>query len=91
MTCPIVLMTITGIATALKILFHSADCGAELPHSGVEVEGLELERNEVIALINLLERFSSSINYYHEMSSALQGSRGSASHRPALTMSEPVA
>jgi ERO1-like protein alpha len=78
-----------GLATALKILFHSADCGAELPTSGVEVEGLELERNEVIALINLLERFSSSIGYYHEMSQALL-SQGSVSHRPALSMSEPV-
>ena len=55
------------------------------------MEGLELERNEVIALINLLERFSSSIGYYHTMSLALAKNPGSISHRPALSMSEAVA
>ncbi len=33
---------------------------------------LELERNEVIALVNLLDRFSSSISYYQSMSLALE-------------------
>jgi hypothetical protein len=49
---------------------------------------LELERNEVIALMNLLERFSASINYYHLMSQALQNKQPLS--RPALRMSEPV-
>ncbi len=29
--------------------------------------GLVLERNEVIALINLLERFATSLHYYRSM------------------------
>ncbi len=51
------------MATALKVLFSSSDCSGALPTSPV-MSTLALERNEVIALVNLLERFSASIEYY---------------------------
>jgi hypothetical protein len=71
-----------GIATALKILFASNDCGpagaATLPPSQQQPQqhppppdDLTLERNEAIALINLLARFSNSLHKYREMSAAL--------------------
>ncbi|KAG1676511.1 hypothetical protein FOA52_000054 [Chlamydomonas sp. UWO 241] len=47
-----------GIATALKVLHSSQDA-------------LHLERNEVIALINTLERLASSIAYYRDLSTQL--------------------
>lgn len=84
----------SGIATALKILFSSADCdgklsdGTSASQRGGEGLGLELERNEVIALINLLERFSASITYYHSMSRALQSRQPSS--KPVFGMSEAV-
>ncbi len=52
-----------GVATALKVLFSSSDCNNALPTSPA-LSTLALERNEVIALVNLLERFSASIEYY---------------------------
>ena len=83
----------TGIATALKILFSSEDCAdrgsGQSLQPDAELEGLELERNEVIALINLLERFSAAINYYNQMSQALQSQQPQI--RPVLRMSEEVA
>ena len=60
-----------GLATALKILFSSPGCGSNIE----EVPQLHLERNEVIALVNLLERFSASLVYYREMSNQLQSSQ----------------
>ena len=47
-----------GLATSLKILFSAEDCGGGgcKPHPP-----LQLERNEVIALVNLLERLSNSV------------------------------
>ena len=85
----------SGIATALKILFSSADCngklsdGSEASQLGWDgLPGLELERNEVIALINLLERFSASITYYHSMSRALQSRQ--PGNKPVFGMSEAV-
>lgn len=96
-----------GIATALKVLFSDADCGAAPPASlasnGLPMvdasssqEGaseapspaaaaaaapapsapLHLERNEVIALVNLLSRFSNSLNIYHTLSRQLQAQQG---------------
>ena len=47
----------TGIATSLKVLFSADDCSGN-PANGPQ---LVLERNEVIALLNLLERLSNSI------------------------------
>ncbi|KAK9810482.1 hypothetical protein WJX72_011392 [[Myrmecia] bisecta] len=53
-----------GIATSLKVLFSSDDCTG-LPTNEPR---LTLERNEVIALINLLERLSQSIEVVRKMS-----------------------
>ena len=50
------LVSRAGIATSLKVLFSADDCSGAL--SG---QPLQLERNEVIAMLNLLERLSASI------------------------------
>ncbi|POO03235.1 Endoplasmic reticulum oxidoreductin [Trema orientale] len=52
-------LQVLGLGTALKILF-SVD-GDKIP-----VQPLQLQRNEVIALLNLLNRLSESIKYVHE-------------------------
>lgn len=62
--------TCAGIATSLKILFSSDDCTGA-PASSSQ---LYLERNEVIALVNLLERLSQSIEVVRVMSTELLGS-----------------
>ncbi|XP_050234205.1 endoplasmic reticulum oxidoreductin-1-like [Mercurialis annua] len=53
-------LQILGIGTALKILF--SDNGRD--NWG---QTLELQRNEVIALMNLLNRLSESVKFVHEM------------------------
>lgn len=75
-----------GISTALKILFSTADCGQQVNHSGLPE--LHLERNEVIALLNLLERYSNSLEYYRVMAGMLQQHVGLFS---VLSGSEAVA
>lgn len=62
-----------GIATSLKILFTSESCSA---HPGPQPP-LELERNEVIALLNLLERLAKSIEIVRKMSAQLSSSHAS--------------
>ena len=52
-----------GVATSLKILFSSETCSGT-PGS----DKLVLERNEVIALINLLERLSASVETVRSLS-----------------------
>ena len=52
-----------GIATSLKILFSTEDCSSPGSNSS-----LQLERNEVIALVNLLERLSKSIEVVRTIS-----------------------
>mgnify|MGYP001810744642 CR=1 FL=1 len=76
-----------GVATALKILFSSRDCGSSETDSGLPP--LELERNEVIALVNLLARFSSSLNTYRRLSGELL--RQEPGLRPAVASAAPVA
>ena len=60
-----------GIATSLKILFTADECVQSAPPT--QQPQLQLERNEVIALMNLLERLSNSIEVVRVMS-AEQGS-----------------
>lgn len=55
-----------GIATSLKILFTSKSC-----QGTGGLQDVILERNEVIALVNLLERLSKSIDIVRDMSSQL--------------------
>eukprot|EP00204_Picochlorum_oklahomense_P000794 CAMPEP_0118798906 /NCGR_PEP_ID=MMETSP1161-20130426/1231_1 /TAXON_ID=249345 /ORGANISM="Picochlorum oklahomensis, Strain CCMP2329" /LENGTH=492 /DNA_ID=CAMNT_0006726475 /DNA_START=88 /DNA_END=1566 /DNA_ORIENTATION=+ len=52
-----------GIATSLKILFSSETCSGS-----PGTNNLILERNEVIALVNLLERLSSSVETVRSLS-----------------------
>ncbi|KAL0328981.1 UNVERIFIED_CONTAM: Endoplasmic reticulum oxidoreductin-2 [Sesamum calycinum] len=53
-------LQILGLGTALKILFSE---------NGQDQSGqrLQLQRNEVIALVNLLNRLSESVKFVHEM------------------------
>jgi ERO1-like protein alpha len=53
-----------GIATSLKILFSEDDCGG-VPSAEPQ---LQLERNEVIALFNLMERLSHSVEAIKRLS-----------------------
>lgn len=69
----------TGVATALKILFSSRDCSGEFPTDTSQLpfgQDLVLERNEVIALVNLLGRFSHSLETYHRLMALLQRQEG---------------
>ncbi|KAI4368079.1 hypothetical protein MLD38_016682 [Melastoma candidum] len=57
-------LQVLGLGTALKILF-SVD-GQEHPD-----HHLQLQRNEVIALMNLLNRLSESVKFVHEMAAEM--------------------
>jgi hypothetical protein len=52
-------LQISGLGTALKILFGG--------------DGLDLQRNEVITLVNLLSRLSESLELVHEMADLVRG------------------
>ncbi|GLC54259.1 hypothetical protein PLESTB_000840700 [Pleodorina starrii] len=78
-----------GVATALKVLFSSSDCSGALPTSPA-LSTLVLERNEVIALVNLLERFSASIEYYRQLSAELQAQEGAELAPLAVATGDPV-
>lgn len=58
-------LQVHGLGTALKILFsvngHNSD------------QSLQFQRNEVIALVNLLNRLSESINFVHEALPKIEG------------------
>ncbi|KAE8700761.1 Endoplasmic reticulum oxidoreductin-1 [Hibiscus syriacus] len=58
-------LQVLGLGTALKILFSVN--GEEHLH-----QRLELQRNEVIALMNLLNRLSESLKFVHEMGVAAE-------------------
>ncbi|KAK6154848.1 hypothetical protein DH2020_009096 [Rehmannia glutinosa] len=58
-------LQILGLGTALKILF--SDNSYELT-----AQRLQLQRNEVIALINLLNRLSESVRLVHEMGPSVE-------------------
>lgn len=79
-----------GIATALKVLFSDSDCDSQLvpPSQQDRLASLHLERNEVIALVNLLARFSSSLETYHTLSAALKQQQGV---QPSVSGPEAVA
>ncbi|GIL71642.1 hypothetical protein Vretifemale_2171 [Volvox reticuliferus] len=78
-----------GVATALKVLFSSSDCSGSLP-TAPSLSTLVLERNEVIALVNLLERFSASIEYYRQLSAELQAQEGAEAAPLPVASCEPV-
>lgn len=63
-------LQLLGIATSLKILFSTEDCAG----GGTgKLPPLVLERNEVIALFNLLERLSASVEIVRSLSLQLAG------------------
>lgn len=68
-------LQLLGIATSLKILFSSDNCSG-----GHHEEGLILERNEVIALINFLERLAKAVDIVRSLS--LQVVNGEAANHP---------
>ncbi|WOL11728.1 endoplasmic reticulum oxidoreductin-1-like [Canna indica] len=57
-------LQVNGLATALKVLF-SVDGESNQNH-------LQLQRNEVIALFNLLNRLSESVKFVHDMRPSLE-------------------
>ena len=59
-------LQLLGIATSLKILFSTEDCSNDVPSNGLPP--LVLERNELIALINYLERLSYSVEVVRSLS-----------------------
>ncbi|CAA3016236.1 Endoplasmic reticulum oxidoreductin 1 [Olea europaea subsp. europaea] len=56
-------LQVLGLGTALKILFSV---------NGQEHSGQTLQRNEVIALINLLHRLSESVKFVHDMGPSVE-------------------
>lgn len=62
-------LQVLGLGTALKILF-SVDGQENL------AQRLQLQRNEVIALMNLLNRLSESIKFVHEMGPSIRRTMG---------------
>ncbi len=76
-----------GIATALKILFNEEDCSAASSVAEQMNKSLRLERNEVIALVNLLERYSKSLQIYTSLSNNMQQEAGV---RPSVSGAQSV-
>lgn len=68
-------LQLLGVATSLKILFSAADCAVGA-RNHPSLPPLVLERNEVIALINLLERLSASVETVRSLSLQLTGEQG---------------
>ena len=80
-----------GIATSLKVLFHDDGCEA----GSDPKPNLILERNEVIALINLFERLSNAIEIVRVMSLQLLDRADHSPHSAvgaieAVTESDPL-
>ncbi|KAK6132564.1 hypothetical protein DH2020_033666 [Rehmannia glutinosa] len=73
-------LQVLGLGTALKILF-SVD-GKNYPN-----ESLQLQRNEVIALVNLLHRLSESVKLVHEIGPSIEQSMEFTSELPMQEIS----
>lgn len=58
-------LQVLGLGTALKILFS-------VDSQNQPQQPLQLQRNEVIALVNLLNRLSESVKFVHEMGPSVQ-------------------
>lgn len=65
-----------GVATALKVLFSAEDCDDTALGPAELLAALRLERNEVIALVNLAHRLAESIETYRSMSAELAAATG---------------
>lgn len=73
-------LQLLGVATSLKVLFSAADCGAG--GGDAALPPLVLERNEVIALVNLLERLAKSVEIVRSLSLQVAGT--AAAHPAGL-------
>jgi len=69
-----------GIATSLKVLFAAEDCGS----ANWQPQQLQLERNEVIAMLNLLERLAASIEVVRDMSLQMEDGNWEQQHPQGL-------
>lgn len=65
-----------GVATSFKILFASNNCFERNLQPAQLLAALKLERNEVIALVNLLSKLSQSIVAYRALSGQLRQTAG---------------
>ncbi|KAK6934787.1 Endoplasmic reticulum oxidoreductin 1 [Dillenia turbinata] len=72
-------LQVLGLGTALKILFSVDGQNKSDQH-------LQLQRNEVIALLNLLNRLSESIKFVHEMGPSVQKTFSGRVSDPAPTI-----
>ncbi|XAR72493.1 hypothetical protein NMG60_11019149 [Bertholletia excelsa] len=75
-------LQVLGLGTALKILF-SVDSKENLAQT------LQLQRNEVIALMNLLNRLSESVKFVHDMGPLIRRTMGQQEREVADTMLLP--
>ncbi|KAM6584010.1 hypothetical protein CsatB_011012 [Cannabis sativa] len=71
-------LQVLGLGTALKILFSIDGHNSPVQHLQ-----LQLQRNEVIALLNLLNRLSESVKYVHEKGPSVEKIFGQVTE-PAL-------
>ena len=65
-----------GVATALKVLFASNSCFEPTLQPSEMLQALRLERNEVIALVNLLAKLAQSVAAYRSLSGDLLSTDG---------------
>ena len=72
-------LQILGIATSLKVLFSEAPLNRNQIEVNERKESLILHRNEMIAMINTLTRFSASLKEIKEMDRLLMLSTTDAS------------
>ncbi|XP_038721428.1 endoplasmic reticulum oxidoreductin-1-like isoform X1 [Tripterygium wilfordii] len=69
-------LQVLGLGTALEILFSD--------NGGLPDQTLQLHRNEVIALTNLLNRLSESIKFVHEKGPTAEGQTSSPTNQISL-------
>lgn len=66
-------LQLLGVATSLKILFSSEDCSGGVDAATKANPPLVLERNEVIALFNLLERLAAAVEVVRSLALEMVG------------------
>lgn len=78
-------LQLLGVATSLKILFSTEDCGGAAGEPG-----LVLERNELIALVNLLHKLAGAVETVRTLSLQLAEGGGGAQTSQGLGAIEQV-
>lgn len=75
-------LQVHGLGTALKILFS-------VDSQNQQGQSLQLQRNEVISLINLLNRLSESVKFVHDMGPSIENAtEGQVSEPPLSKLKE---